>query len=450
MASAPLGQLLPSCKRRRVAAHTSARTVVCINDLSAEILKEVATYLAPPSRILFAVAVTPPSSPYEIIMARSRSRKQKSPWIVGTDWATLDFGQIEKALAAKLSDEDVRDALLHINSANKVKRLFLTNCTNITGAALSPLRGSTTIEQIDLSLVGLSQDPHLNPKPPISCGIVLPILDSIISNEALCKLKYLHFPKAWRLMARQKSTGLSTKFPDLHDFLVRYNQLLENRGQVCCLKCNQEVTPQWLQPTIAWNNRSCYGTQRNFCHQCSNYVCRSCPTEDDNVDHHFCSACEREYCEMCVPMAECSNCRLSFCPSCFSHSCASPNCEMKLCGDCKVANECDGCKRTWCEGCHLRKTYMCEFCDKICCDECSEKDHINGVHYCDARYCDNIACSSCLIEQLQEGKLDCMTCMKRAAPLIKQLKDEIEELKEENEELHKRVRNLEERKQSLD
>ncbi len=86
-------------------------------------------------------------------MARSRSKKQKSPSIAGTDWATLDFGQIEKELAAKLSDEDVRDALLHINAGNKLKILLLTNCTNITGAGTRPLYGSTTIEQLDLSLV---------------------------------------------------------------------------------------------------------------------------------------------------------------------------------------------------------------------------------------------------------------------------------------------------------
>ena len=250
-------------------------------------------------------------------MARSRSKKQKSPSIAGTDWTTLDFGQVEKKLAAKLSDEDVRDVLLHVNAANKLKILMLTNCTNITGAGMRPLYGSTTIEQIDLSIVGKFQNAMdasavEGARISFSCGIVLPILDSIISNDVLCKLKYLHFPKAWRIMAYQK------KFPDFHDFLVRYNQLLGNRGQVCCLKCNQEVTPQWLQPTIALDNRyydrgTCYGAQTNFCHQCSNYVCRSCPTEVDNIDHYFCSACEREYCTKCVTMEGCGICEEMFC-----------------------------------------------------------------------------------------------------------------------------------------
>lgn len=171
------------------AANAEERSVarpVCINDLSAEILKEVATYLAPISRILFAVAITPPSSPYETIMARSRSRKQKSPSIASTDWTTLDFGQIEKELAAKLSDEDVRDVLVHINAANKLKKLVLTNCFNITGSGLSSLSGSTTIEQLDLSLHPEKfQNPYQIPLFPalrILPKIVLPILDSIIGS----------------------------------------------------------------------------------------------------------------------------------------------------------------------------------------------------------------------------------------------------------------------------
>ena len=444
MASSPLEQL-PSCKRRKVvAAHP-----VCINDLSAEILKEVATYLAPPSRILFAVAVTPPVSPYETIMARSRSKKQKSSSISGTDWTTLDFGQVEKKLAAELSDKDVRDVLVHINAANKLKKLVLTNCTNITGSGLSPLSGSTTIEQLDLGIAEKFQSPELFPEPRISLKIVLPILDSIISNDAVCKLKYLHFHKAWRSMAWQMreytdSIDESTE-SDLYAFLVRYNQMLENRGRISCLKCNQEASEQ---PTTVVN--SClrsfynfYGTQRNFCHQCSNYVCWSCPTEVDNVDHYFCAACEREYCTKCVTMARCGLCQNGFCvDSCLTFSCAS--CNEKLCGECVRKFGCTKCYRTWCgvnDDCY-RNCALCDFClKKGCCVECSKEDKANEVLSCDD--CNRgYACSSCLLEKLHKGKLDCLACIKRVAPLIKQLKDENKVLKDENEELKDENRDL--------
>ena len=97
------------------------------------LLEEVAKYLAPPSKIMFALAVTPPKSPYDTIMGRSRLSKNVSLSIAGRDWSTLDFGEIEKDLAARLSDDDMCAILVHIDAVRKVKRLKLTNCTNITG-----------------------------------------------------------------------------------------------------------------------------------------------------------------------------------------------------------------------------------------------------------------------------------------------------------------------------
>ena len=402
-------------------------------------------------------------------MARSRSKKQKSPSISGTDWATLDFGQIEKALAAKLSDEDVRDVLVHINAANKLKKLSLTNCTNITGAGLSPLSGSTTIEHLDLSVVEKFQSPELFPKPRISCETVLPILDSIISNEVLCKLKHLHFHRSWRLMAwrgREHTDTIngSSTGSDLHAFILRYNQMLEERGQVCCLKCNEEVTEQYNQPKIPLDNHldsfcTYYGTQENFCHQCSNYVCWSCLPEDVIAGHYFCSACEREYCENCVTIAECKICEGFFCAdSCLTHSCA--NCDEKVCGGCKVSSACVKCNRIWCatDECY-QYCPACECCDKTCCIECSKEDKANEVFYCGDCRC-GYACSSCLLDEIQQGDIDCQSCIKRVTPLIKQLKDENEELKDENrdlknaneylkdanESMRKRIQDLEESK----
>ena len=441
---------LPSrSKRRRVAARDDdAACPVYI--LSGEILKEVATYLSPPSRILFAIAITCTNniSPYEIIMARSRSNKnQKSPpSIAGTDWATLDFGLIEKDLAAKLSDNDIRDVLLHIDAANKVKRLWLTNCTNIRGIGLRPLSGSTLIEKIDLSLVGKHCNPsNILPEPPISCDIVLPILDSIISNETLCRLKYLNFPKGWRMRAYNTAkSGSSTETQSIFQaFLARYDQMLQNRGPP---KNHSGID---LEIGIFGRHNS-YGTQYNICHQCTKLFRHDCSVGDDNAEHYFCSACEREYCGNCVTTTGCGICSYGFCVgTCITHSCASPNCDEKVCDECKQY-WCDKCYRTWCDECCSRNCLDCEWCTKRYCHECSENDEMNGVLRCDEYDCVNIACSSCLLKRLQEGELDCMKCIRKATPLIKQLKDENKELKDENEALCQRIQNLEESKQSLE
>ena len=110
-----LMMLSKSSKRRK-----TATTYPLYDLLPGGILKEVAKFLAPTSRILLAIAITPPSSPYDIMLARCRPRVSRSS-IAGNDWHTLDFGDIEKELAAKLTDDDISKILLHIDAAHKVK-----------------------------------------------------------------------------------------------------------------------------------------------------------------------------------------------------------------------------------------------------------------------------------------------------------------------------------------
>jgi len=176
----------PDNKRRRIsAADGSPQRIRCLSDLPSGILAHAASFLAEPSRVLFAVALD------------ENSTNKRSSAIVGSHWDTLDFGGIENELAVKLSDDDIKKVLLCIDAVNKVKRLKLTNCVNITGAGLEPLRGLAIIEQIDLSLVGEHQRPNISPEPHISCSHVLPILDSIIEREGR-SLMHLQFPSVWR------------------------------------------------------------------------------------------------------------------------------------------------------------------------------------------------------------------------------------------------------------
>ena len=73
--------------------------------------------------------------------------------IRGEQWDTLDFGDVEKSLASKITEELMQELLQYIGAKSKVKKLKLTGCINITGFGLSPLRASAVLEQIDLSLV---------------------------------------------------------------------------------------------------------------------------------------------------------------------------------------------------------------------------------------------------------------------------------------------------------
>ena len=140
MANAPTDN-----KRRRIAAAGgSPQEVRCLTDLPSGILAHVASFLAVPSKALFAVALDGNSAALP---------SERSSAIVGSnEWGTLDFGGIEEELAIKLKDDDISTLLLCIDAVNWVKRLKLTNCVNITGVGLVPLCGSAIINQIDLSL----------------------------------------------------------------------------------------------------------------------------------------------------------------------------------------------------------------------------------------------------------------------------------------------------------
>ena len=73
-------------------------------------------------------------------------------------------------------------------------------CVNISGIGLDVLRLTTTLEQIDLSLVGKHEMPSIEqPEPLLSETEVISILDGIINRGN--SLKQLEFPKKWRNIA---------------------------------------------------------------------------------------------------------------------------------------------------------------------------------------------------------------------------------------------------------
>eukprot|EP00984_Skeletonema_dohrnii_P010728 scaffold4209_cov121-Skeletonema_dohrnii-CCMP3373.AAC.1 len=417
-------------KRRKTAANASSQGITCphIYDLlPGGILKEVASFLAPTSRALFAVAITPtPSSPYDIILARCRPRVSRSS-IAGSDWHTLDFGDIEKELAAKLTDDDISQVLLHIDAGNKVKRLRLTNCINISGSGLAPLLGCTSIEQIDLSLVEAHQLPQLDPAPQLSCGQVFPILESIINQERN-SLKHLQFPHVWR---DKKHYSYSYSYLDFRflQFLERYDGMLENSLTACC------GTRLDLADGLIFFGDEDFGVQDHTCSECIKNYCYKCTDEYGNKLVHFCHTCERNYCTTCTAMVECSSCAEYVCVDCAPlNDCANPSCTNINCKGCR--SECEVCNKKWCHNCE--DCPFCENCYEVgCCFECSDKEGVNGVYWCDI--CESYSCDKCRVKQCQSGGNNCKECARIISPLLleenKKLQEELKSLKDRNKEV---------------
>eukprot|EP00984_Skeletonema_dohrnii_P035860 scaffold36150_cov172-Skeletonema_dohrnii-CCMP3373.AAC.3 len=397
----------PDVKRRRIsAADCSPQDVRCLTDLLSGILAHVASFLAEPSKALFAVALDGNSA---------ASTNERSASIVGSHWDTLDFGDIEEELAIKLKDDDIEKVLLCIDAVNRVKRLKLTNCVNITGVGLEPLRGSAIINQIDLSLNGEHQRPSISPEPSISCDRVLPILDSIIEREG-CSLMHLQFPQVW---CEEPSAA-----SDFHAFIGRYNQMWENREEIGCLKCNQSLPlgNEWINSDVSDPN--CFGTHSYTCYGCMKHYCYRCVI--NGLERRFiignCDICKRDYCVDCIEMHRCLSCNGDNCNDCYEYECHQ--CNRKVCSECiEEGND---------------FFYQCEDCDKVFCLECNDiQSEETGMCYC--HECNDIRCNDCQLQKFRQGERDCAECIKLIAPSLvgecSRLYEENEQLKVKNKEL---------------
>ena len=154
-------------KRRKQCTDPSDSSVISINNLTEDNLIAVSRYLPKTSRVLFAVALTAPSSSYRqkkgkpscaskaIISAVQSTDSSytsilhtlwgKSPWPTrklrdpyhkklsisqqikeyydgGSAWETLDFVDIGQSLASKLTDDDLYAILVCIDAQNNLKR----------------------------------------------------------------------------------------------------------------------------------------------------------------------------------------------------------------------------------------------------------------------------------------------------------------------------------------
>ena len=131
-------------KRNSDGSLRAENTTIFLVDIPVEPLAHVASFLSATSQAIFGLAVA---------AVNDKMLNKNSFAIVGDQWDSLDFTEIEKELAARLTDDDIKAVLWCIDAANKVKRLSLAHCVNITGSCLEQLRGSQIIEQIHLSLV---------------------------------------------------------------------------------------------------------------------------------------------------------------------------------------------------------------------------------------------------------------------------------------------------------
>ena len=163
----------------------TATDTLHISDLPVGFIADVSAYLAKPSRAILAVAFTTHSSSWQNDDLMHRQSPISTAIVSASQWDTLDFEDVNEELANKLTDDDLYAILQCIHAHDVLKKLKLCGCNNITGIGLNPLRGSTVLEHIDISLVGKHDKRGYEPESKISQEIFQPNCDSFINTCSL-------------------------------------------------------------------------------------------------------------------------------------------------------------------------------------------------------------------------------------------------------------------------
>lgn len=407
-------------KRKREALHA-----LTILDLPDVVILSVARYLPQTSRALLALALTAEASSWRnVIWYKANSictwvrttRKEPSAatkaLVSAEGWHDLDFVDIEKDLAKRLTDEDVAGVLACVGAVSKLKSLKLTGLVNITGRGLQPLKSSTKLELLDLSLKKRYEIPSdLGPdredsakkekKLLLSKFDVIPILESIVDAYG-CRLKYLHLPAEWR----DKHRGVL-----VDKFLEKYHS--SDCQRVQCRKCRLSLAEEFdLDPT-----EDNYALQHFACYNCLANYCYACDDEQGDACLSSCTGCSKDYCIRCNPSSSvyCENCD-----------------DCWFCAECAKKKECKRCKEIFCgsgecvsswetcricsqkECCYCIIAYHCEACRLYfdCCSDCDDKHYWARCEECTTDNCFDCRLTACQ----RNWKSTCKGCMSLIGP----------------------------------
>lgn len=391
-----------------------------ITNLPDGFLVNVSEYLPKPSKAMLAVALSAPSSSWNV---NSIPSDVSRAIVSSQQWDTLDFEEVNTELANKLTDDDISAILTCISAQDILKRLKLCGCTNIEGWGLNPLQGSSILEQIDISILGKHENRDNNDvKSKISVEAIAPILDSIISANG-CSLKHIQFPKQWTSESRLGTHNNGRARKELDQFLRKYNAIFRTRSS--CSHRNVSIRSEDRLDNHLSHSFTCYECLKSFC--LDSY--RNGP----HLNLNFCGSCGKDFCQDCVPMVECSHpaCSITYCCKDMK---ACDGCGDATCEDC--LHTCEGCNRTRCEDCVPYRQCEGDGCDnKAHCEDC-----YNGKEY-SVKYCEWCG-SDCLECKLEKVKADCKRialgnpiCDSCPADVVPTLFQEIAKLREENEEL---------------
>lgn len=245
-------------------------------------------------------------------------------------WSSLDFGDLDRRLALRLTDEHVRSILTCIDAANKLKSLKMTGCNSILGHGLEPLSTSTVIQRLDLAIVRKREEPLR-----LREDMILPVILNIMQSNS--SLEVVQLPIDWE---NGYASETACKFALVYK---QYKSLIRSRGRKCkeceeegqfeevcysCLGMFHGVCPRMRSASFAE-----MGSNVNTDGNCMRQYCHACLESNE----FSCSWCEEDqWCRECAPMTwKCNKCGDRACRSCaFLHFKRCAICHKLSCTSC--------------------------------------------------------------------------------------------------------------------
>ena len=268
-----------------------------------------------------------------------------------------------------------------IDAVNNVKSLKLTGCVGVSGSGLVPIRMSTVIERIDISLVSIIVSKV--DKTNLSEDIVLPILRSVLGGSS--SLKHIQLPLSWR----------NERTPELSTFMEEYNEHLEHMSISCQHKTRGRPCTNESEARLhTYGER--YGVQSSTCYDCMKHSC-----SDESHSPEYCPQCQKYHCNSCDFVCNCLECFKASCLSCHEvHICQE--CYMPYCDDCKTFFYCMKCFSAVCSM-ECRPMAFCMKCYHSYCLDCAM------VSFCEE--CNTMLCNDCGGMTFSNGKIVCSDCI---------------------------------------
>uniref|UniRef100_A0A7S1VIZ4 Uncharacterized protein n=1 Tax=Grammatophora oceanica TaxID=210454 RepID=A0A7S1VIZ4_9STRA len=262
-------------------------------------------------------------------------------------WEILDFADISRSLASKLTDDDIGAILVCIQAKQNLKVLKLTHCYNFIGHGLEPLRSSTTFEELDMGLTLCYKKPAIltegqpldkyEESAKLSDKIVLGILEDIVSAEG---------NNFWRLQVSLKywREGLPdmtlTQFPPLvDDFGYKHFAVVVKNSLNCYFQFESNADFMERFHSQEWEHE-----EGEKCYRCN------CASFD------LCRHCSEIGCRVCWQVNSCENCGAV---GCTDIECRG---KVKTCRNSRCEEYCDDCRL---EGCRNRTNECTECRDEV-------------------------------------------------------------------------------------